>query len=106
MKVTGWKQVATQTVSGITYTCEYNGEGLCKVKANGTDVSLASGHSHETTNWISTPYKPSTTQIRLSERSVSNNILFYMWTGGNCGITNTYSSTKTANIQFEVVYGV
>ena len=107
VKVRGWKQVATKTVSGVTYTCNYNGEGVVKVNAEGSNVSCASGNTHDAINWIPSSYAPKTSHIALLERSVSNNIIFYMWGGsGSCGITNTYSSSKTVNISFEVVYGI
>lgn len=106
VKVTGWEQVATTTVSGVTYTCSVNGEGLARVRATATNVSFATGNSHEATNWIPTDYKPSTDKVVWTQRSLTSNIGVYLFSNGTVGVVNTYSSTQTRSLGTEIIYTI
>ena len=105
VRVSGWKQVAEETVSGVTYTCKVNGEGIGKVHVSCSNVSFGTGNTHEKTNWIPDPYKPIGYSNALFQRSVSNNIIVYLW-GSNTtiGITNTYSSSQTQSLDITIIY--
>ena len=103
--VTGWKQVATKTVSGVTYTITVNGQGLAKLSVTCSNVSFNNGSSHEATNWIPSAYLPSTVPgIILVNRSMNNNIMIYFFKNGAVGVTNTYTSTQTVNLNHQFLY--
>ena len=103
--MTGWKQVATKTVSGVTYTITANGQGLAKLSVTCSNVSLASGASHEATSWIPSAYLPSTVPgMILTQRSVANNIIIYFFATGTVGLNNTYTSAQTATLAHQLVY--
>ena len=105
IRVNGWKQVATKAVSGVTYTITVNGQGLAKLSVTCSNVSLASGASHEATNWIPSAYLPSTLPgIVLTQRSVANNILIYFFATGAVGVNNTYTSAQTATLSYQLLY--
>lgn len=105
IRVNGWKQVATKTVSGVTYTLTVNGQGLANLSVTCSNVSFASGTSHEATNWIPSAYLPSTsTGIVLTQRSVANNILIYFFATGTVGVNNTYTSAQTMTLSHQLLY--
>ena len=105
IKVTGFKQVAQTTVSGVTYTCSVNGEGVGRVNVNCTSVSFAAGHSHEALNWIPRQYTPNGYYHTLTERKVSNTLILYLWEYKSLvGITNTSTSSQTKNLDIAIVY--
>ena len=105
VNVTGWKQVATTTVSGVTYTCYVDGNGCGRVDVSCSSVSFASGHSHEATNWIPDAYKPIGYYYILTERTTSNTLIVYLWSYQTLiGITNTSSSSQTKSLNSTIVY--
>ena len=105
IKVTGFKQVATTTVSGVTYTCYANGEGVGRVTVKCTNVSFASGNSHEALNWIPEAYKPKGEHYILAERATTNTLIIYLWSYQTLiGITNTFSSAATKTLNLTIVY--
>ena len=105
IKVTGWKQVATTTVSGVTYTCYVNGEGVGKVNVRCSNVSFPSGNSHEATNWIPEAYKPVGDYYMLLERLITDGALVYLWEyQTTIAIRNTYSSASTKSLNATIVY--
>ena len=105
IKVTGFKQVAQTTVSGVTYTCSVNGEGVGRVNLKCTSVSFAAGNSHEALNWIPSQYTPKGYYHTLTERKVSNTLILYLWEYKSLvGITNTSTSSQTRNLDIAIVY--
>lgn len=105
IKVTGWKQVATTTVSGVTYTCYANGEGVGRVNVRCSNVSFAAGNSHEATNWIPEAYKPKGDCYMLVERVITNASIVYLWEYETLiGIRNTGSSAYTKSLNLTIVY--
>ena len=105
IKVTGWKQVATTTVSGVTYTCYVNGEGVGRVHIRCSNVSFAVGNSHEALNWIPSPYKPIGECEVLTERKTTDTLIIYLWSYQTLiGITNTGSSAKTKTLSSTIMY--
>lgn len=105
IKVTGWKQVATKTVSGVTYTITANGQGLAKLSVTCSNVSFTTGASHEATKWIPSAYFPSTVPgMILTQRSVANNIMIYFFINGVVGVNNTYTSAQTTSLNHQFVY--
>ena len=105
IKVTGFKQVAQTTVSGVTYTCYANGEGIGRVTVKCSNVSFASGNSHEATNWIPEAYKPKGYYHMLTERVITNGALVYLWEYQTLiGIRNTASSASTKSLNLTIVY--
>lgn len=105
IKVTGFKQVATTTVSGVTYTCYVNGEGVGRVTVKCSNVSFAPGTSHEATNWIPEAYKPKGDCYMLVERVITNASIVYLWEYETLiGIRNTGSSAYTKSLNLTIVY--
>ena len=105
IKVTGWKQVATTTVSGVTYTCYANGEGVGRVNVRCSSVSFPSGFSHEATNWIPEAYKPVGDYYMLLERLITDGALVYLWQyQTTIGIRNTLSSASIKSLNSTIVY--
>ena len=105
IKVTGFKQVAQTTVSGVTYTCSVNGDGVGRVNVNCTSVSFAAGNSHEALDWIPSQYTPNGYYHTLTERKVSNTLILYLWEYHSLvGITNTSTSSQTRNLDIAIVY--
>ena len=97
--------MATTTVSGVTYTCYANGEGVGRVNVRCSSVSFAAGNSHEATNWIPAPYIPKGYYHMLVERKTTDTLIVYLWEYETLiGITNTSSSAKTKNFNLTIVY--
>lgn len=97
--------MATTTVSGVTYTCYVNGEGVGRVNVSCSNVSFASGNSHEATNWIPEAYKPKGYYHMLTERVITNGALVYLWEYQTLiGIRNTASSASTKSLNLTIVY--
>ena len=105
IKATGFKQVAQTTVSGVTYTCYVNGEGVGRVTVKCSSVSFAAGNTHEALDWIPSQYTPKGYYHTLTGRGISNTLILYLWEYHSLvGITNTSTSSQTKNLDMAIVY--
>ena len=82
-----------------------NGNGVGRVRINASNVSFASGNSHEALDWIPSEYIPLGYYYAITQRTLSNTLLIYLWSSPSViGVTNTASSTKTMSLDGTIVY--
>lgn len=93
-------------MSGVTYTALVNGRGIGRIHVSSNNISVASGASHQASDFIPSEYRPHGPNMFLTQRSMANNIIIYAYSN-EIGLMNTYTSTQTGislNSNFHYYY--